>query len=160
MDKNQRSNKRQKRERGTTCSRYIASLPEVLLKHCLSFVGPGHYRFIAETCRQFRDRYSFPKNSTFKNAAASLQCSKLCENDSIKVPRSFQLSRRTLMQVIARHAIRLGKLDVTKWAVEERQHDDQTFRELFQAAGAGGHLICTWSNGSSSRNHSRPNSKL
>jgi len=42
----------------------ITDLPNVLLKECLYFVGPGHYHFIAGICRRFQEIYSFPQTTT------------------------------------------------------------------------------------------------
>ena len=61
----------------------IASLPDVVLQHSFSFVGPGHYRYVAGVSRWFQTVYSVKHDSkTFwDSAAASVSRAELCLED-------------------------------------------------------------------------------
>jgi len=72
----------------------IIDLPEEILALCLSFVGPGQYRYMAGTCHSFRDAHnseSFRKafnmergeqqRTTWVAVAVSIQCAQLCLED-------------------------------------------------------------------------------
>jgi hypothetical protein len=51
--------------------RLISSLPDAVLQdYCFSFVGPGHYRYVAGTCRRLKKVYS--ESSSWESAAASV----------------------------------------------------------------------------------------
>lgn len=59
----------------------IIDLPDDVLGHCFSFLGPGQYRYVAGTCPIFRDAYSrvgFPPRTTWDSAATSPSCVQLC----------------------------------------------------------------------------------
>jgi hypothetical protein len=59
----------------------ITNWPDDLLKACLSFVGPGNYLYVAETCHKLNEQYTFRKETTWKNAAISVSCAQLCLQD-------------------------------------------------------------------------------
>lgn len=80
-----KSNKRPRLDDGASLC--ILDLPDVLIKACLSFVGPGHYLHIAGTCQKFQEQYSFPKETTWESAASSVSCAKLCLNDNLETGR-------------------------------------------------------------------------
>lgn len=71
-----------------------------------TFLGPGHYRFVAGTCRAFADAYGrvMPKQdgqkTTWDSAAASVSCAKLC------------LSETNAVVGIALAAAQNGQIDV------------------------------------------------
>ena len=52
-----------------------------LLHTIVVFIGAGNYRYIAGTCRAFKEVYDLAigdKNTTYNNAAASVPCAMLC----------------------------------------------------------------------------------
>jgi len=76
----------------------IIDLPEEVLALCLSFVGPGQYRYMAGTCHSFRDAHNSEsfrqafnmeegaeqQKTTWDSAAASIQCVQLCSRERMK----------------------------------------------------------------------------
>ena len=64
----------------------ISSLPDAVLQHCFSFVGPGHYRYVAGVTRWFQTVYSVKHESktTWDSAAASVSRAELCLEDERK----------------------------------------------------------------------------
>jgi len=107
----------------------IIDLPQELLVYCLSFVGPGHYRYVAGTCHSFRDvcdSESFrgvhnmdegeQKRTTWDAAAASIPCVELCLEDLREMRQRVNVAR--FMANIARKAAKMGKKNVLKWLKE------------------------------------------
>jgi hypothetical protein len=58
----------------------IDALPDVVLQHCFSFIGNGHYQYIPGTCHHFNEIYSVKheKKMTWEErAVASVSSAKL-----------------------------------------------------------------------------------
>jgi hypothetical protein len=96
----------------------LGMLPDDVIKTCLSFVGPGHYRLVAGTCKRFGKHYSFPKETKWRNAAASVSCAEFCLEDNEKKTVEA-LSRKLFLWILQVGAARTGRLCVLKWALEE-----------------------------------------
>jgi hypothetical protein len=67
-------------------------LPVEVLGHLfVMFLGPGHYRYVAGTCRAFAEAYGKVMNdhngrkTTWESAAASVPCARLCLNEAESV---------------------------------------------------------------------------
>ena len=142
-------------------------LPLDLLRHVfVMFVGPGHYRYVAGTCRSFRAAYISAMADEDRNkmsyeiAVASLSCVELCEREagdirsltitaSRKIPAS-QFERceiqREVMEWLVLLAAGHGQVDILHIyhhfcdrAILYPWRDDFTFSVLL-AAGLNGHL--------------------
>jgi hypothetical protein len=56
-------------------------LPPDILDKIVVFVGAGYYRYVAGTCREFKNAYERAnvfRKTTYKNAAASWSCANIC----------------------------------------------------------------------------------
>jgi hypothetical protein len=119
----------------------MTDLPDDVIKTCLSFVGPGYYRLVAGTCKRFREQYSFPKETTWNNAAASVSCARFCLADNEK--KTAALSRLQFLDMLQQEAVQMGQLDVLKWSLEK--HGCACAFTHFALAGSGGHLhVLQW----------------
>lgn len=83
LEENHQSNKRRRLEEQPSSPLRITDLPDVLLKVCFSFLGPGNFYFIATTCKRFKQIYPFRKRTTWKSGAASISCFESCIHDSV-----------------------------------------------------------------------------
>ena len=70
---------------------YIDALPDAVLQHCFSFIGKGHYRYVAGTSRRFNEIYSIKhekKTTIMKSVVASVSSADLflqdCKKASMK----------------------------------------------------------------------------
>jgi len=92
----------------------LAELPEAVLQHCFSFLGSGHYRYVAGTSRLFRNIYSIKhENKTlWKNAAASASCADLCLEDAIEQKADVSAA----LSLIAIEMAKAGRIDMLGWA--------------------------------------------
>lgn len=119
----------------------ITDLPADLLKACLSFVGPGHYPFVALVCRQFQEGYSnFPKTTKLDSAASSASCAQHCLDDD-KLTTSN--TKEGVLKAITTKATSTADVKVLKWALDDHSHalDDQGFL----LAGIYGHVkVLEW----------------
>jgi hypothetical protein len=64
-------------------------LPVEVMSHIFgTFLGQGHYRFVAGTCRAFADSYrkvmtyQNSYKTTWESTAASVACAKICLNEA------------------------------------------------------------------------------
>jgi hypothetical protein len=123
-----------------------------------TFLGPGHYRYVAATCRDFRTTYEHAmsdahrKKTTWTSAAASVACAELCLNESgsiegisLAAARSGQLAVLELaysrgcrsIKGIALAGARMGQLEVLEWALNRGYWSADG---LFGEAGRGGQV--------------------
>jgi hypothetical protein len=118
---------------------------EVLRDLFSEFLGPGHYRYVAGTCRLFRNAYesAMPgkekRNTTLQSASASVACAELClreaDNDV------------NCKHYIATTAAQRGQVDVIDWLYN---HGYEVGSCLFVQAGACGQLeVFQWANAKS-----------
>jgi hypothetical protein len=120
----------------------LLDLPDVLIKSCLLFVGPGHYRQVAGACHAFQDQYSFPKETYWKSAAASVSCAKFCLAEHLEMEET---STERVLVMLQREAARMGQVCVLQWAWKE--HECECSRAHFYSAAHGGHLnVLQWAN--------------
>jgi hypothetical protein len=82
-------------------------LPVEVLGHLfVTFLGPGHYRYVAGTCCAFAEAYGRVMNdhngrkTTWESAAASVACARLCLNEA------------DMVVSIALPAAQIGQIDV------------------------------------------------
>jgi hypothetical protein len=98
----------------------VASLPDHVLSKCFSFLGDGHYRFVSGTCRWFRDVYSekYGENkTTFWENVISVACANLVFED-YKLLEKPQDEVKLAMGEINFNAVRIGKVDMLQWSLE------------------------------------------
>lgn len=134
------------------------SLPDDLLDTCLSFVGPGNYRFVAGTCRRFQKRYDalYQKETAIACAAASVGCAKFSYMDAVT---SGRLQKDRAIDMIQRGAASVGQVAVLDWALSEQRgasflawtrFENDNLRNFaatshFEYAVASGHLgVLEW----------------
>lgn len=114
----------------------------VLIKACLSFVGPGHYRYVAGTCRRFEKLYLFAKKTTWKSAASSVSCAKFVFYDNALL-QGERKTKEEVFETLQNGAVRVGNVQVFQWI-----YDDYPFAlnlEAFVAAGEGGYTrVLEW----------------
>jgi len=116
---------------------YITNLPDVLLQTCLAFVGPGHYRFVAATCRRFHDFYDYETSTMIANAASCVSCAKLCIRE-IGSPNA-----QDTVRTLATKAASMGQVKVIQWALDDHSYKLQP--EDFISAVHAGHLnVLEW----------------
>lgn len=121
--------------RASPLANSIDALPDVVLQHCFSFIGPGHYRYIAGTCHYFEEIYSIEhaNKTMWKNAAASVPCAKLCLEDVRELGRDVYASLFTLSLEAAKE----GNVNVLEWA---RVNGYEAGPRHFQQAASFGHI--------------------
>ena len=70
---------------------YIDALPDAVLQHCFSFIGKGHYRYVAGTSRRFNEIYSIKheKKTTLKSVVASVSSAELYLQDVTEQREAF-----------------------------------------------------------------------
>ena len=109
----------------------VTNLPDALLSNCMSFVGEGHFVFVAGTCRSFRDTYKSylrlngqkPTATNVEVIVSSVTCvqmaiSELNVNDNIfGQSRNFQWRKKYVpfLTAVIRCATYNGNLTVLKW---------------------------------------------
>lgn len=115
-------------------SSLISTLPNELLKECLSFIGDGDFIFIARVSKSFKLNYTelFPLQRTTAKASASrsLECAKFC---FLNAPKSFQneLFRESASEVEEHR-------DILEYAIDNDFITDAIFYEPVQNDGWGG----------------------
>lgn len=112
-------------------------LPVEVMSHIFgTFLGHGHYRFVAGTCRVFRGVYAPHGNETsYDNAAASVPCAELYRSEEGRLLGSVVR--------IGLAAARTGRIPVLKWTHGQGLAlDDLVFRE---AARHGQLDVFEWS---------------
>jgi hypothetical protein len=123
-----------------------------------TFLGPGHYRYVAAACRAFQSAYEHAMSDAHKNkttwtsAAASVPCMELCLNESgfierivLAAARSGQLAvlesayNRGYRSIkgIALAAAWTGQLEVLEWALKRGYQSESG---LFGEAARGGQV--------------------
>ena len=140
MDKNcnKRGGLSPKVDEPSSCS--VTDLPDVLLQACLSFVGPGYYRFVAGTCHMFQENYNFPQRTTWKNAASSVPCANLCHHDKTTTEASRS---RDALKVLTHKAACMGNVKVLQWALDD--HSFAVIERGFIGASECGHVnVLEW----------------
>lgn len=77
-----------------------------ILRIILTFVGRGHYRFVAILNRQFKDAYTqlFPCDTKTQLRLSTLDLAKICYEESVEH-----------RPVLCRHAARYGNLEVLQY---------------------------------------------
>ena len=94
----------------------LLDLPADLLGTCLAFVGSGYYRYVAGTCRAFRDasnnRRGEEQTTTWSVAASSISCAKVCLED--KKYETLRRKKRTVRSIVLA-AGKTGKVNVLEW---------------------------------------------
>jgi hypothetical protein len=111
-------------------------LPDCVLQYCFSFVGPGHYRYIAGTCHHFLDLYNneaHSKKTTWKCASHSVSRAELC----LKELRELGRDKYAILHTLAMEAAKDGNVNVLEWT---RKHDFVPTTRMFQKAAANGHV--------------------
>lgn len=114
----------------------IDSLPDAVLQVCFSFLGSGHYRFAAGTCRRFREVYSSKntKQTTWVAAAASVPCAQLCLEE---IKQQAKANAKEVLDAITCNAIKTKQVDVLGWA---RNSGYEFCERHFLFAARFGHL--------------------
>jgi len=118
----------------------IAAIPDAVLQHCFSFIGPGHYRNVAGTSHLFRDIYNIKheKKTTWESAAASVACAEKCLEDAREKGED---ASEALVQ-IAHEVIKVGQVDMLNWA---HQNGCMWKLSIFSEAGKFGHVcVLEW----------------
>lgn len=119
-------------------SSLISTLPNELLKECLSFIGDGDFIFIARVSKSFKLNYTelFPLQRTTAKASASrsLECAKFC---FLNAPKSFQNelfreSASASSSEVEEHR------DILEYAIDNDFITDAIFYEPVQNDGWGG----------------------
>lgn len=140
MDEKQ-SNKRRRSDEPSRILLRITDLPDVLIKLCLAFVGPGHYRFVAGTCQQFQKQYSFPKETSQNCMAGSVSCARFMLEDSALLADPKE--KDEVLGMLHRGASRTGNVQVLQWALDE--YDSKASFEELSLAASGGHVkVLEW----------------
>ena len=113
------------------------TLPEEVLRNIFgTFLGPGHYRYVAGTCRVFWHAYksAMPEQHNhktfYRSAAASVPCAALCLRESHSIRQ------------IALEAARGGQIDVIVWAKNRGCECD--YRLFYEAARSGQLEVFEW----------------
>jgi hypothetical protein len=113
---------------------------EVLREILITFLGPGHYRYVAGTCRTFRNAHKNNNDAisttvtttTWESAAACVSCAKLC----LKEVNYYHLHD------IAWEAARTGQMDVIQWTCTQGYCFE---KRLFEQAALCGQLkVLEW----------------
>lgn len=120
----------------------VADLPDTVLRECLFFVGPGHFRNVAGTCRRFHEQYLFPKKTTWESAAASAKCAKLCLEDHVEDGGNIESTTRALPKIV-HAATSLGNVEVLQWAFGEHGHIPD-WRAFVEAVERGHVTVLEW----------------
>lgn len=91
----------------------IDSLSDDMLRNCFSFIGKGHYRYVALTNRRFHKIYSTKinreKRTSWNNVVVSVACAELCLQDEMKKKRELT---KTTLKTIFEHALKIGNVQV------------------------------------------------
>ena len=119
----------------------IAALPDAVLQHSFSFIGKGHYRFVAGTCRHFEEIYSkeHEKKTTWSAATASIACAELCLKDARE---QEDLEDSVALKNISLKAAMKGCIDILDWA--RAKGCEFTPRHFRIAAGEGHINVLKW----------------
>jgi hypothetical protein len=93
----------------------IDALPDVVLQECFSFIGKGHYRYIAGTCHRFNEIYSMKheKKTTWDQAVSSVSSAELFLQDTTE---KAEESTSFILCIIFKQAVMVGNIKVLKWA--------------------------------------------
>jgi len=133
----------------------INDLPEEILALCLSFVGPGQYRYVAGTCHSFRDAHnSEPFRKTFNKeegehqkttwdaVVASIHCAELCLEDKGELqPRMYEVP---FVEMITAKAAAGGQVTVLKW-LQTQNLLGALDTDMCRIAASNGHLsVLKW----------------
>lgn len=98
----------------------VSQLPDHVLNKCFSFLGPGHYRFVAGTCHWFRDVYSEKQGenkATFWENVIKVSCENLVLDD-YKLPEKSPYDVNHTLQRIALKAVMMERFEVLLWFLE------------------------------------------
>lgn len=95
----------------------ISVLPDAVLQHCFSFIGPGHYRYVAGTSHRFQEIYSkeHEKQTWFWNAATSVECAKLSLDEKPVFPGLADGDTFSPSDAIVLAASWMGNVEVLEW---------------------------------------------
>jgi hypothetical protein len=100
-------------------------LPNDVFEHCMSFIGPGHYRYIAGVNHRFRDIYRIKhvNKTTWESAAASTSRAELCFEDERKRGwdgrANVAIHEHSPIREIALNAAKWGQVNVIQWAASK-----------------------------------------
>lgn len=100
------------------------------------FLGPGHHRYVAATCRVFRHAYESGtpsqqgQKTTYESAAASVPCAEICHVESENI------------EDIALAAARRGRTQVLEWACNRGYVSDYCL--FYEAARCGQVQVFEW----------------
>jgi hypothetical protein len=92
----------------------ISSLPDAVLEYCFSFIGNGHYRYVAGTSLHFLEIYSNKRQSktTFRSAVESVSRAKLYFEEVVEQTGE---AGDDILEAISKKAIVTGTVEVLEW---------------------------------------------
>jgi len=123
-------------------------LPDEMLATCFSFLGGGHYRYIAGTCRRFRhvyehcgERLGKQQTTYWENAAMTVACANKCLDDYQERGLTREEHKLLTNKIITTAAV-MGKVQVLEWA---RVRGGECEWHTFRVAAARGYLeVLQW----------------
>jgi hypothetical protein len=97
----------------------ITTIPEEVLGHILSYIGEGHFRYIAATSKVFNEIYTtylhYEKRTSFQNSAGSISCAKVFMDECKELPETEKIRK------VRNGALQIRNRGVQKW-IKDVEH--------------------------------------
>lgn len=98
----------------------ITTIPQEALGHVLSYIGKGHFRYIAATSKDFNETYTkylhYDKRTSFKSSAGSISCAKVFMGECKEFPEPEKIRK------VRNGALQSNNRYVQKW-IKDIEHD-------------------------------------